>query len=208
MDIVAAFAVFPERQCKSVRREKAGIRIKFADRRRRQIILRNIARTAVSISLTRMRSWLRPFGQAGSGRGFAVKGIGWPRRTGRQGEEQPSPNQSSNQRAMGFEPEKKRLDGPVQAAPGRIAAIRRLNGAETWWRSIASRRSPSEVTQLNWMTRRSPAKGLWPCQELSPRLNAKSVPSVGGTSVIASSRLSADFSSRRRPPGCSQPAFM
>ena len=27
-------------------------------------------------------------------------------------------------------------------------------------------RSPSEVSQLNWMTRRSPANGSWPCQEL------------------------------------------
>ena len=91
---------------------------------------------------------------------------------------------------------------------GRMAANSRLNGAETWWRSIAIRRSPSEVTQLNWMTRRSPAKGLWPCQELSARLNASSVPSTGGTSMIMSSRLSPDLRSRKRPPEFSQAGFM
>ena len=97
-----------------------------------------------------------------------------------------------------------RLTASVQAALGRTAANRRLNGADTWCRNIANRRSPSEVTQLNWMTRRSPANGLWPCQELSARLNARSVPSVGGASMIMSSRSSADFNRRRRPPGCSQ----
>ena len=40
------------------------------------------------------------------------------------------------------------------------------------------RRSPSDVTQLNWMTRRSPENGLCPCQELSERLKASS--SSGG----------------------------
>ena len=100
------------------------------------------------------------------------------------------------------------VDGAVQVALGRTAANRRLNGADTWCRNIANRRSPSEVTQLNWMTRRSPANGLWPCHELSARLNARSVPSAGGTSMITSSRSSPDLNRRRRPPGCSQPAFM
>jgi hypothetical protein len=43
MDIVAAVAAFPEKKFKSVRREKAGIRFKAADRRRRQIVPHNIA---------------------------------------------------------------------------------------------------------------------------------------------------------------------
>src|SRR5271166_5513570 len=96
-------------------------------------------------------------------------------------------------------------------AAGSLAGVlpnRRLNDAETWWRSIATRLSPSDVTQLNWMTRRSPEKGLCPCQELSARLKASSVPAPGGTSMIMSSRLSADLSSRSRPPECSHSGFM
>ena len=46
--------------------------------------------------------------------------------------------------------------------------------------------------------RRSPSKGLWPCQELSDRLNASSVPSLGGTSVIMSSRLEPERRRRMR----------
>ena len=65
-----------------------------------------------------------------------------------------------------------------------------------------------DVTQLNWMTRRSPSKGLWPCQELSERLNASSVPAAGGTSMIGSSRPELDFNSRSRPPECSHAGFM
>jgi hypothetical protein len=74
MDIFAAVAVFPEKQFKSVRREKAGIRTNFADRRRRQIIPNNIAGPAVPISLTRMRNCSGPFGQAGGRRRLAAKG--------------------------------------------------------------------------------------------------------------------------------------
>ena len=83
MDIVAAVAVLPEKQFKSVRRENAGIRIKSADRRRPQIIPHNIAGPAVPISPTRMRNCSRPFGQAGVGRRFAAKGnrMATPNRT-------------------------------------------------------------------------------------------------------------------------------
>src|SRR5205809_1027964 len=52
------------------------------------------------------------------------------------------------------------------------------------------------------------ATGLWPCHELLLRRNASSVPSVGGTSRITSSRLFPDRSKRSRPPADSQPEFM
>ena len=66
----------------------------------------------------------------------------------------------------------------------------------------------TEVTQLNWIARRVPLNGLCPCQELSARLKASSVPSLGGTSVITSSRSSPERSRRRRPPDSSQLGFM
>src|SRR6516225_58277 len=47
-------------------------------------------------------------------------------------------------------------------------------------------RLPCDVSQLNWMTRRSPTKGSWPCHELLLRLNASSVPAIGGTSTMMS----------------------
>ena len=65
-----------------------------------------------------------------------------------------------------------------------------------------------EVSQLNWMTRRSPANGSWPCQELLLRLNASIVPATGGTSTMMSLRSRGERSSRSRPPGCSQLSFM
>src|SRR5689334_8873021 len=80
--------------------------------------------------------------------------------------------------------------------------------AEKRWRFCSRRTTASLVTQLNWITRRGPENGLWPCQELLLRRKASNVPSVGGTSRIMSSRLFPERSSRRRPPVDSHPAFI
>src|ERR1700677_5046921 len=93
MDIVAAVAVLPEKQFKSMRRENAGTRIKSADRRRLQIIPHDIAVPAVPISLTRMRNCSRPFGQAGVARRFAAKG-----------NRMASPNQTPRARTLRLSP--------------------------------------------------------------------------------------------------------
>src|SRR6516162_6691390 len=80
--------------------------------------------------------------------------------------------------------------------------------AEKRWRFCSRRTTASLVTQLNWITRRGPENGLWPCHELLLRRNANSVPSVGGTSRIMSSRLFPERSNRSRPPADSQPGFI
>ncbi len=50
------------------------------------------------------------------------------------------------------------------------------------------------------MTRRSPENGLWPCQELSARLNANSVPSVGGRLRLLRSADNLDDAIMEVPP--------
>ena len=80
--------------------------------------------------------------------------------------------------------------------------------AEKRCRRCSRRATSSLVTQLNWITRRLAEKGLWPCHELSLRLNARSVSSIGGTSRIMSSRSRPDLSSRNWPPAFSQFGFM
>src|SRR4030095_5613652 len=80
--------------------------------------------------------------------------------------------------------------------------------AEKRWRFCSRRTTASLVTQLNWITRRGPENGLWPCHELLLRRNASSVPSVGGTSRRTSSKFVPDRNNRSWPPDDSQAEFM
>src|SRR5262245_45174866 len=80
--------------------------------------------------------------------------------------------------------------------------------AEKRWRFCSRRTTASLVTQLNWITRRGPEHGLWPCHALLLRRNASSLPSGGGTSRITASRLVPERSNRSRPPDDSHPAFI
>src|SRR5579859_6055769 len=80
--------------------------------------------------------------------------------------------------------------------------------AEKRCRICSRHTTPRLVTQLNWITRRGPAKDLCPWNELSLRRNASNVPSRGGTSATTSSMSVADRNSRNRPPCDSHVGFI
>src|SRR5205823_7506778 len=63
-------------------------------------------------------------------------------------------------------------------------------------------RSSSEASRshVTCTTRRSPAKGLCPCQELSERRKPNTEPMVGEISAVISSKSFGPRSTRRRPP--------